>query len=320
MIPLVASALAASAVLVAVLAYARLERARVRVERRSLVARYSTRRISRQDGTESRDHRSSLMSRMDRVLARVRPGGRSRARLDGAGLALSPAAWLLVRVAVSAVAGGALLLLTSSPIVSAVGGLVIGFAGGHVFVDRRLMARRRQFNEDLPEFFLLLSSSLRAGLPFIQALESAASEGEGEIQRQMRRATAEIRLGVNPDAALMGVADRMESQDMHWAVTALTLGRAIGGNFSRILESVADTVRRRGEVQRQLATLSAEGRMSAVVMVAMPLTIFAFMYVTQRDYISSMWTTTAGIVMLSLAALLILAGWFWARAVGRVEM
>ncbi|MDO8308741.1 MAG: type II secretion system F family protein [Actinomycetota bacterium] len=318
--PLVASLLAAAAVFIAVMAYASWIRYRVRVDRREVVARYSVRRTARLDDSVEPPPAGSLVGRIDRLIVRYRPGGRTRITLDNAGLSLTPGAWLLIRVGVSALAGAVLWVLMSSPLVSVLGGIVIGFAGAHVFVNRRRTARRKQFNEDLPEFFLLLSSSLRAGLPFIQALESAASEGEGEIQRQMRRATAEIRFGVNPDNALMGVADRMESQDMHWAVTALTLGRSIGGNFSRILESVADTVRRRSEVQRQLATLSAEGRMSAVVMVAMPLTIFAFMFFTQRDYISSMWTTTGGIVMLVLAGLLILVGWFWARALGKVEM
>ncbi len=318
-VPIVISVLVGLAVMLATLAIAARHRARKRSERVDLVLRFSGARPAVPIEVGPVEHDSAERA-VNRLLVRLPHGDRTPIALDNAGLSWSPATWLLVRIAAAVVVAIGLLLLGLSPLLAVILGLLVGFLGGRLLLSSRAKERRDQFQAELPDFLLVVSSSLRAGLSFLQALESAAEEGDSEVHRQMRRALAEVQLGATQDDALMGVADRMQSQDMHWAVIALRLGRSIGGNFSRVLDSVADTVRRRADVQRQLTTLSAEGRTSAFVMVLMPILIFGFLFVTQRDYVATMWTTTAGLVMLGLAIVLILVGWLWARALGKVRM
>ena len=119
-----------------------------------------------------------------------------------------------------------------------VGGL-IGWVGTSWYIGSRETKRRKAFETELPDFLLLIASSLRSGLSFSQALESTAAEGPGQVSRQMRRALSEHQMGMPIEEALMRAANRMESDDLRWTVTALKIQREVGGNLSNILETAA---------------------------------------------------------------------------------
>jgi tight adherence protein B len=119
---------------------------------------------------------------------------------------------------------------------------------------------------------------------------------------------------------LMDCADRMDSDDLRWTVMAVGIQREVGGNLSTILDTSAATVRARQELAREVRTLTAEGKLSAYVLVALPLGVFAFLLVFRREYISVLWSTTFGLVMLGAVAVLILLGWLWMRVLVRVQV
>lgn len=295
-------------------------KSRLAAERRAQVLRYADpHRSSPHPGSRS-GTTSAIEHALDSVLTFLRIRPRMARELDRAGIPLSPAQWALATLAGFALAWTVFGLLTGSATLGLFLALVVTVVLPRLIVSRRESRRRRAFEEELPEFFLMMASALRSGLSFSQALEAVARDGGSEVDRQMRRAVTEVSMGVPPDQALAAVADRMESEDMRWAVVALSIQKEVGGNLSSILDSVAETVRTRADIDREVRTLSAEGRLSALVLVALPLVIFLVLALLRPDYVSIFWSTTLGRVMLASTAVLFVVGVVWMRSIVRVRV
>ncbi len=167
---------------------------------------------------------------------------------------------------------------------------------------------------------MLIASALRSGLSFLQALDSTATDGQGEVSRQIRRATREVQMGSTIEQALTRVADRMESDDLRWTVTAVAIQREVGGNLSNVLDTAAATVKSRAELRREVRTLSAEGKLSGWVLAALPVGLFLYMLLANRKYVAWFWTETAGIIALVFIGVIFTAGFLWMRRIVRIEV
>lgn len=179
--------------------------------------------------------------------------------------------------------------------------------------------REREFEKALPDFLMLLASSLRAGLSLQRGIDAVSSQGDGEVERQLRRASAEMAMGAQPDKVLQEVADRMRSQDMQWVVVAIGIQRRVGGNLASILDVVADTVRGRESIKQEVRAVSSEGRMSANVLLALPLGMFAFFFLTKRDYIEVLWLTSMGRSLMLIVGLLLVTGRVWIHSMVNMD-
>lgn len=239
-------------------------------------------------------------------------------RMDLAGLVWSPLAWVIAWaagiIAVSVLVGVAVGSLVLGLIVAAALGLA-----GRQWLHARAESAMRAFDAELPDLLMLLASGMRSGLSFVQSLEACAQGGSGEVGRQMRRTVAETRLGTPVEEALMRTADRMSSEDLRWTVQALTMQRQVGGNLSSILETAAASVRDRADLRREIRTLSAEGRLSAWILIALPVLLFLFLVVTRRDYVDFFWTEVLGVAALLVFLVIGAIGALWIRAVVRIE-
>lgn len=239
--------------------------------------------------------------------------------LDGAGLMLTAEQWLLVRVAAVLVpmltAAG--LFPTSFSLLFISG--VSGYFAPRFLLNQRRKMRAREFEAALPDMLLLVASSLRSGFSLEQAIVTAADQSDGPAAQQMKRATQELRIGLPLEVALGRVAERMASRDFGWVVSALQIQRKSGGNLSELLSTAAKTVRERAEIRREVLTLTAEGRLSANVMMIMPFGLLGFMLVTQPGYVEPLWTTDMGRLMSTVAAIMLALGWVAMRELVQVE-
>jgi tight adherence protein B len=179
--------------------------------------------------------------------------------------------------------------------------------------------REREFEKALPDFLMLLASSLRAGLSLQRGIDAISSEGDGEVERQLRRASTEMAMGVQPDKALQEVADRMHSQDMQWVVVAIGIQRKVGGNLASILDVVAETVNGRESIKQEVRAVSSEGRMSANVLLALPIGMFSFFFLTKREYVQVLWLTSTGRSLMLIVALLLTTGTVWIRSMVNLD-
>jgi tight adherence protein B len=241
-------------------------------------------------------------------------------KLDNAGLRMNVATWLFIRIGVTLALFLLLAILTGNLLVGLVLGGLVGWLVSGMWLNSKENASRKGFEEELPDFLLLIASALRTGLSFQQALDSTAHEGQGEVSRQVRRALTEVQMGATIEQALGRVAERMQSEDMKWTVAALAIQRDVGGNLSNILDTAAMTVKGRAELRREVRTLSAEGRLSGWVLASLPVGIFLYMLFANRTYISFFWTTTVGYVALGSLFILFILGFIWMRRLVKIEV
>ena len=174
-------------------------------------------------------------------------------------------------------------------------GAVLGLHPHAASVLRFAASRRRatKFEAQLPQILLLVSTSLRSGFGLPQALDAVARDAAEPAGKEFSRALAETRIGTDISDALERVAARMESTSMHWTVMAIRIQREVGGNLADTLRTTAGTLRERESLHRQVPTLSAEGRLSAYILIALPIFIFIYMTRVNYEYVSLLWTTTA---------------------------
>ena len=241
-------------------------------------------------------------------------------KLDNAGLAMNVATWIAIRLVV--VVGAALLLalVVGNVVIGLLVGGFLGYFISSMWLNSRQAARRKAFEEELPDFLMLIASALRSGLSFNQSLDSSAADGKGEVSRQMRRALREVQMGSAIEPALTRVADRMKNEDLRWTVLALGIQREVGGNLSNILETAAGTIKSRAELRREVRTLSAEGKLSGYVLAGLPVGLFFYMLFANREYVSFFWTNPIGFIALGGMVILFVLGFIWTRKLVQIEV
>jgi len=240
--------------------------------------------------------------------------------LAAAALPLRPAEWVLI-VAGSAVGGGLLLLLLSrfNPLWM-LGGIALGILIPLIVLRTRKSQRLNAFNEQLPDTLTLMAGSLAAGYSLPQAVDTVVKEGQEPVAGEFNKALVEARLGVPIEETLENIAIRTESKDFAWVVMAIAIQRQVGGNLSEILRIVADTLRERAYIRRQIKTLSAEGRLSAIIIAALPPLFLVYLLLARPDYVTLLFTTTLGIIMLIVAVVLQILGVIWMRNIVNFEV
>ena len=153
-------------------------------------------------------------------------------------------------------------------------------------------ARRRAFDDQVPNTLTMLAGSLKAGQGFEQALGVAARESPEPTASEFQRVLAQMRLGVPPEDALRSTAERMRSQAFDWAVMSTVIQRQVGGNLAEIYESTAFVLRERAKLHREIKTLTAEGRLSAIILIILPFVIGGMVGIVNRDYLRPLIETT----------------------------
>jgi tight adherence protein B len=267
--------------------------------------------------TEAASLRQTALAVTDRVV-NADLETRVSQRLTGAGSPLTASEWLLLHAAIAVgsavggfVLGGGLLAFL---------GLIGGVIGPWAYLKWRHGRRLSAFSSQLPETLGLMAGGLQAGLSLPQAVDTVVREGNEPMAGELRRALVEQRLGIDITDALESVGGRMDSDDFSWVVMAVRIQREVGGNLAEILHTVADTLREREYLRRQVRALSAEGRMSGYILAALPVALFIFMLFANREYVSVLWTTLPGYFMLALAAALLGIGSWSMAKLAKVEV
>ncbi|HEV8621489.1 MAG TPA: type II secretion system F family protein [Actinomycetota bacterium] len=240
-------------------------------------------------------------------------------KLEQAGLPMKAGEFVAL-TAVCAVAGGVLGAFLLANIVVVLLVAAVGSLIPYVWLLRARSQRQKKMAEQLADVLSILASSLRAGHSFLQALDQVANEIKDPSAAEFHRVVSEIRLGRSVDDAMVEMADRIGSEDMRWAVMAVNIQRQVGGNLAEVLDIVANTVRERAYVHRQVRVLSAEGRISIGILSALPFGIFFYLMLVNPDYIGVLFTHPIGRILLIAGAALMGAGIFVMTRIVRVDV
>lgn len=238
--------------------------------------------------------------------------------IERAGLPLRPGEGLAIAIFGSVFLGFVIGLAGRSLL------LGVAVAGAGIFlllvaIQAAASREQKRFEEQIPDTLNLIASSLRAGYSLLQATEAVAQESLQPTAREFNRALNEIRLGEPITESLRRIAIRMASTDFEWVVQATEIQTEVGGNLAEVLGSAADTVLARTRLRREVRALTAEGRISAIVLISLPFALFAFLWGTNRDYIDPLVDETGGKLALGGAAALIIVGIIWIRNITNIE-
>lgn len=180
--------------------------------------------------------------------------------------------------------------------------------------------RSRKFVAQLPDTLNLLSGSLRAGYSFMQGIEAVSQEVAEPMGKELRRVITEARLGREVEDAMDAVAERMASPDFAWAVMAVRIQREVGGNLSELLLTVADTMVHRDRLRRDVSALTAEGKISAIILGLLPIGLGGFMWMSNPTYMAPLSETGLGQAMLAGAIVSAGIGFLWMKKTISIEI
>jgi tight adherence protein B len=241
-------------------------------------------------------------------------------KLDAGGLSLKPAEWVLLHAGIALGVTALSYVLTSGSLLLTFVGLLLGILGPWLYLGRKQSKRLKAFNGQLAPTLQLLAGSLQAGLSIAQGMDTIVREGAEPVAGEFRRALVETRLGVPIEDALESMAERMMSDDFKWTVMAIRIQREVGGNLAELMLNVAATLRERDYLRRQVKSLSAEGRFSAYILLAMPPGILLYESVTNPGYLAPLISTPMGWVLLGLMGLLMGGGAFTMSRIIKLEV
>ncbi len=242
-----------------------------------------------------------------------------RDRIERADLSLRPAELVVLACTAGVVAGAVLQLLVGSLWALPVG-LVAGPVLAWVALGVRAGRRSARFAAQLPDALGLVASSMAAGHTFLRSVQLMAEEFDAPLSVEFERVVNETQLGLPVDTSLERMAARLQIRDVDWLVQAMRIQQQVGGQLAELLVTLADFMRAREEVRREIRVLTAEGRMSAYVLGVLPALLFVVVQVTNPGYLEPMlqgW----GLVWLALTLVSLLAGLgFILRMVKGVEV
>ena len=233
------------------------------------------------------------------------------ATLEGAGIAMSPPDLVLLVGLLGLVSGAAFGLFFSPWLI--VPGIALAPLVARLVVSLKTSRRRGAFADQLDDSLQLMASSLRAGHSLLRAMDAVAQEAESPTAEEFARILNETRVGRDLGAALDELAERMGSDDFRWTAQAISIHREVGGNLAEVLDAVGTTIRERNAIRRQVKALSAEGKLSAIVLMALPFGIAAFIALTNPAYLAHFTESAVGWTMLAVALVLLVGGGLWLK-------
>jgi tight adherence protein B len=245
-----------------------------------------------------------------RLLRRGRVAA-GQAALERAGISTSLPDFVLT-VGVIAVGLGIVTALLAGPLLGLLAAGVVPL-GAKALVTLKAGRRQTAFADQLDDSLQLMASSLRAGHSLLRAVDSVSQEAASPTSEEFARIVNETRVGRDLNDSLDEVAERMGSDDFTWVAQAIAIHREVGGNLAEVLDAVCRTIRERNAIRRQVKALAAEGKLSAIVLMALPFGIVAFISITNPGYLAAFTTSPIGYAMLAVAAVMMLIGGLWLK-------
>jgi tight adherence protein B len=240
-------------------------------------------------------------------------------RLEAAGLNMRVAEFVLISLGSTFIPPLLVIIATQNFLLAALV-VLLGTAAPFLFLSVRASRRRAKFDEQLPSTLQLLAGALQAGHSLQQAIDTVVHEAGDPIAAEFQRVLTEARLGRPLEEAFEAMAKRTGSVDFEWTVMAIRLQRQVGGNLAEVLGTVSQTIRDRYTLKRQIKALSAEGRLSSLILSVLPILLFAALLSFNPLFLQPLYTTAIGIMIMAGAAVLMLVGMFWLKKITEIKV
>jgi tight adherence protein B len=246
-------------------------------------------------------------------------------RLDSlllkSGISISVTGFVAICIACACI--GFLAAYRLLPPAGIIAAIVIGFTFAIIpylyllFMEAKFL---KKFDEQLPEALDLLSRALRSGYAIASGFELIAEEMENPIRSEFRATVDEINLGLPVQDAFHNLCERVPSTDLKFFAIAILIQRETGGNVAEILDRIGRLIRERLQFNRQVQALTAEGRLSAWVLILLPVVMFIYMFFVNYEYISLLWTHKAGLLLIALGLFLQVIGALFIKKIVNIDI
>ncbi len=187
-------------------------------------------------------------------------------------------------------------------------------------ISKRKKDRIKTFDSQLNEGITIISNSLKAGYSFLQAVAVVTEETKDPFSKEFKKLLKEMSLGISEEESLKSFLERMESEDLRLVINAILIQKDIGGNLSEILDNISETIRERQKIKGELRTLTAQGKLSGIIVMLIPIFLGAFIYVFNKKYMMVLFTTPTGIAMISASIISEIFGLLIIRKIVNIEM
>ena len=240
-------------------------------------------------------------------------------KLERAGSLLKPEEFLVVKLLTS-VGTGFLLFILGINLFIVIGAALLGLFIPGIYMTSKAKKRLNSLSFQLVEALATMSNAMRAGFSFMQSMQLVGKEMPDPIGPEFERVIREVGLGIPIEDVFESLIERLPNKELEVVVQAIMAQRQSGGNLAELLETMEETIRGRIRILEELKTLTAQGRMSSWIITLLPVALALYMYTVSPDYFTPMLGHPLGIVMLVMASLSIIIGWFLIQRVVKIEV
>lgn len=260
-----------------------------------------------------RTQKQILFQSLGALSARLRIGEKTkdkqRQTLQRAGILMKPEELSGLKIVFMIVLGVVAVLVTRQ-LPLAILGAILGLILPDVFIHMKLKRRAKKLNDQLPEALTVTANGIRAGFSFTQAIGMVVREMEDPIAGEFSRMLRENAFGKPMEEALMNLSERTHDEDLDIVITALLIQRQVGGSLAEILDTIAETIRERVKLKGDIRTMTAQGKLSAVIVSIMPFAMAAVLNLINPGYMAIMFESPIGALLLVLAVVFVAIGIF----------
>ena len=271
---------------------------------------------------DGKEKKKSILSSLSGFISKISSGRRFGElfdqKLKRAGMSLKGTEFIFMHITLVIISTLVIFLLTKNIALMLVIVMVVIFLP-FLFINFKTGQRLKKFDEQLPYTLQLVEGALKAGYSLNQSLAMVIDETKPPISEEFKITLSEIRIGLNEKEALENMATRINSELFSWVVKAINIQREVGGNLAEIMDIIANTIRERDRVLRQIKSLVSEGKLSAYVLIGLPICIAIILSIINKSYISVLVTTKMGMGMLALAIFLMITGIMWILKIIKIE-
>lgn len=214
----------------------------------------------------------------------------------------------------------AIVVIMGGQILTAAALGIIGFAIPPMLVERARKKRAELFNKQLVEALVMIGNSIKGGFTFMQSLENIATDMQPPISSEFAKVLREVHYGVSQEDALKHMVERMQNRDLELLVSAVVTSSQVGSNLTEILDTISVTIRDRIKMKQDINTLTAQGRISGIIIGALPVVLLLAIMILNPEYYEGFFDATIGKVLIILSIAMEAIGFLLIRKIINIKM
>lgn len=289
-----------------------------RMERFILKPEYTEAKPAHEEEAPAKTPLTDLVKSLAKVLEGKGWGKAIDASLEQAEIPLKGSEFILLSTGLALVLAWLFWVIGRSELVAV--GLALGYLLPKMVVGQKIKKRSAKLSGQIADTITLISNSLKAGYSFLQSMEMVSREMPPPISKEFARAVKEISLGADMEATLQAMSQRANSDDLDMMLTAVQIQRQVGGNLSEILDTIAQTIRERIRIKGEIKTLTAQGRVSGMIVAMLPFGLGIILYIMNPAYMSDLFTSEVGRAMLGVGLVSQIIGILLIKKIVNIEV